>query len=879
MASVVSYNGSCDSSSLNSFKQVEEIIEAEFQFCIIGEHLRSNAILKEAVEVYQVPVLYSETGYEYVKNDSDTSTVFVLQNFEGEIYETLHKAGVRIFGPTAVIQYAVKHEPLPYNARPLYSISMRNVVICFTGFRVKEDLFRMASLIHHMGGSVRKDFNVSRITHLVANSTSGEKYRYAASFGIPIMRMDWIETLWSRRHDIDSSAMDESVCHLKLPPFFGCRLVFLGFKEDEKKHMEEVTVDNGGEVVLPNDTSCTHIVVEDGFAPTAENLPENHSEVLTVKTEWFWASIQMEARAEEKIYTFEPPRTPSSGVPVIVPPSVRGNKRKRLESVAHQLALGSVQETDFCSTPRDNKRKTSDVAKLSISGSFLDATLSPEKTFLDVSTDAGLNDSTIKSPIDLRNQSPRQQVCTELLQTETNYVGILHTILTVFKEPLEKQDQLGGPLIAPAEAKMIFGNLPPIYEAHQKIRTELAELIQCWKEDCNIGNVFLKHSQDLMKAYPPFTNFLEKSKEILQKCDATKPRFHAFLKRCQSKPECGRQSLQELLIRPIQRLPSVSLLLTDILKHTNKNFADYVALEKALAAVKEVLTHMNEDKRRTEGQVAMFDIVNEIENCPPNLLSSHRNFITRADMQEIGDALSRKGDTISMFLFTDVLEICKVRSRAVANLKSPGVVSLTSGTSRMQQKCFKHIMLIPLPHIKRVVDVIDTEDARNLFAIVVRSNQELKERLYCFILLNEEENKAALLRTLCRHMANTVCRTDVENLLTSLEPQHLALDTNDSSGNALTKALKIANKTRDKLGRALSMRRTPTKRGLSRAVSTIISPLRSLGSSPSSTLQASRLASVSNLSILDSISSGMPSPVIGKKTKSSSVGVSSSKYL
>lgn len=30
---------------------------------------------------------------------------------------------------------------------------------------------------------------------------------------------------------------------------------------------------------------------------------------------------------------------------------------------------------------------------------------------------------------------------------------------------------------------------------------------------------------------------------------------------CQSKPECGRQSLTELLIRPVQRLPSVSLLL------------------------------------------------------------------------------------------------------------------------------------------------------------------------------------------------------------------------------------------------------------------------------------------------------------------------------
>lgn len=48
---------------------------------------------------------------------------------------------------------------------------------------------------------------------------------------------------------------------------------------------------------------------------------------------------------------------------------------------------------------------------------------------------------------------------------------------------------------------------------------------------------------------------------MLIKCDKTKPRFHAFLKLCQSKPECGRQSLQDLLIRPVQRLPSINLLL------------------------------------------------------------------------------------------------------------------------------------------------------------------------------------------------------------------------------------------------------------------------------------------------------------------------------
>lgn len=33
-----------------------------------------------------------------------------------------------------------------------------------------------------------------------------------------------------------------------------------------------------------------------------------------------------------------------------------------------------------------------------------------------------------------------------------------------------------------------------------------------------------------MKAYPPFVNFFEMSKETIVRCERQKPRFHAFLK-------------------------------------------------------------------------------------------------------------------------------------------------------------------------------------------------------------------------------------------------------------------------------------------------------------------------------------------------------------
>ena len=71
------------------------------------------------------------------------------------------------------------------------------------------------------------------------------------------------------------------------------------------------------------------------------------------------------------------------------------------------------------------------------------------------------------------------------------------------------------------------------------------------------------------------------------------------------------------------------MLLNDILKHTKKqdvNHPDCAELEKALAKIKEVMTHLNEEKRRTEGQIHIFDVYSEIENCPASVVSSHRRF-------------------------------------------------------------------------------------------------------------------------------------------------------------------------------------------------------------------------------------------------------------
>lgn len=809
------------------------------RICLIGEFGNDSRIFDDA-QAFDVPVVLSATGEEFI-NDGSWDTVFVLEEFSGPVYDTIHRSEQRILGPTSLQQYAERREGLPSNSRPLYNLAMSGLVICFTGFRKKDELNRLITLIHNMGGSVRRDM-VSKVTHLIANTCGGDKYQYAVTFRVPVMSETWVYAMWEKRNEKALSAASEEMMCYKLKPFHGARVCFFGFPDDERQHMMEVLQENGGTATDLKDPTCTHVVVDES---AVQCVPEKAPlKAAIVKAEWFWVSVQNEGCADEKEYLFEdyletvlsPSGQHSSQTPA-ASSSARARKRKRLREAVCRLVQNE--------SPALHKRRSSisDAGLLSMSGSFLDCTVSPEKPPDEVEA--------VTSDTPRKIQSPRQQVFMELVQTESNYVGILHTIMSMFKRPLEDLSESEGQLLNNTELKIIFGNLPPIYEVHKQMLEELCWAASHWKEDFSIGNVFLKYAPDLIKAYPPFVNFFENTKEMLVKCDETKPRFHAFLKICQTKPECGRQSLQELLIRPVQRLPSISLLLNDILKHTSKSNQDYSALEQALSSIREVMTHINEDKRKTEGQLVMFDIFNDIDNCPPHLVSSHRSFIVRCDVIELSDGLSGRGDSLVLFLFSDMMEVCKKRSRAFNSLKSPNTTSSLHSVKLSSGKPYKHIRLVPLSNIKRVIDIKEGDDCHNVFALMCRSNQELKEKLYSFTLADEETDKLGFLRTLCRQMANTVCKADAENFLASLESHQLDIDTSDVTLGTLSKAFKFASRTKMKVGRAFSFNKTPSK--LKRAVSTMMSPFGSTTNlTPASQLAQMRLASCNNLNELES---------------------------
>ncbi|XP_006021776.1 protein ECT2 isoform X2 [Alligator sinensis] len=781
----------------------EEMPQIVTRVALVQEAGKHEALLK-ALEEIKVPYIKTESVEEFGDFESpEFETVFVIADFQDSIFNKLYKADCRILGPSVVLRCAQKGEPLPFSCRPLYCASMLNLVLCFSGFRKKEELVKLVTLVHHMGGIIRKDFS-SKVTHLVANSIQGDKFRVAVSLGTPIMKTEWIYKAWERRNEIDFCAADEEFRNeFKVPPFQDCMLSFLGFSDEERANMEEMTEMQGGQYLPVGDERCTHLIVEEN---TVKNLPfEPPKKLYVVKQEWFWGSIQMDARAGEPMYLFSKPESPGlkksvSQLSLNTPNSNR--KRRRLRETLAQL----TRETDM--SPFPPRKRPSAEHSLSI-GSLLDISNTPESSAANGETPISCAKPSKNSTPLHSKQSARWQVAKELYQTESNYVDILTTIIQLFQVPLEKEGQLGGPILAQEEIKAIFGSIPDILDVHTKIKEDLEDLMITWAESKSIGNIYLKYSKDLLKTYPPFVNFFEMSKETITKCEKQKPRFHAFLKINQAKPECGRQTLAELLIRPVQRLPSVALLLNDLRKHTAEDNPDKGILERAIESLKEVMTHINEDKRKTEAQRQIFDVVYEVDGCPANLLSSHRSLVQRLETVALGDDICDRGEQVTLFLFNDCLEIARKRHKVIGVFKSP------HGHTRPPAS-LKHVVLMPLSQIKKVLDIRETEDCRKAFALVVRPPTEQNNLLFSFQMTTEEPAKEDWLKMLCRHVANTICKADAENLIYTTDPDSIEVNTKDMD-STLSKASRAIKKTSKKVTRAFSFSKTP-RRALRRAI-------------------------------------------------------------
>lgn len=762
-----------------------------------NNHIVNPQLVRLAEEESEV----GSVGYTTDNDDMDDEpikTTEIRSDFDGgKCFTTLSSHKCCIMGSVAFLQTIRQlnsvEEPIRMvsSERPLHNLAMQQVLITFSGISSKHEAKQLLTLTRYMGAKSREDVS-NKTTHLVAGNPRGIKYRRALELGLCIMSTNWVrESFRLAQNDLDFEAnIPEIVQHYKLKPFHELHMAFLGFKEDDVKELSELTLANEGVVVDASSISCTHIVIDaiSGFDDTSAHLLNNINQTTNahvVYREWFWASLEMEGKANEDAYA----------VPGFKPLTRRSSKIQRRSSTgAYNHSFSNVLSP------------------------MLDYSRSPDSMSLQLEKQVPRVQSVCKvakEEPDLSKITSRHRACLELLQTERNYVKVLDTIVNLFKTPLENPDT-NDPVLPATEVKIIFGNLTPIYETHKSLLNNLENLIENdWKETNCIGKVFVSHSLELLKAYPPFVNFFEDTKKTINTCDSKYPRFHAFLRRCQSKIECNRESLTEMLIRPVQRLPSISLILKEIIKRTDDSNADKKYLQEALESIRRVMDLINEDKRKTEGQIAMFDIVNNIEDCPPNLLSALRRFVCKTEARLLylnseSEVIPSKSHKVVFFIFSDLIEICKLRSskRSHSFRGTRNYVPIRRGINAAQaaklsnKKEYRHLDELRLCDIMNVYKKCKSPEMSEALVIQARPSTKYDQNFRYYPLIIDDESITKT--TFIQHLEDSLCTCDDPELVSDYIPNDSTI-ANDEIDFGYANML-VASMEKSRLSRVLSIR-------------------------------------------------------------------------
>lgn len=203
-------------------------------------------------------------------------------------------------------------------------------------------------------------------------------------------------------------------------------------------------------------------------------------------------------------------------------------------------------------------------------------------------------------------------VLTELVETEKLYVEDLGLVVEGYMLTMRS---VGVPEYLEGKDKIVFGNIHQIYDWHKDYF--LGELEKCVSDPDLLAQLFIKHERRL-NMYVVYCQNMPKSEHIVSEYIET---YFEDLRQ-----QLGhRLQLNDLLIKPVQRIMKYQLLLKDFLKYYTKAGRQTEDLERAVEVMCFVPKRCNdmmnvgrlqgfEGQLRAQGKLLQQDTFTFIEN-------------------------------------------------------------------------------------------------------------------------------------------------------------------------------------------------------------------------------------------------------------------------
>ncbi|NXU49553.1 MCF2 protein, partial [Turnix velox] len=241
-------------------------------------------------------------------------------------------------------------------------------------------------------------------------------------------------------------------------------------------------------------------------------------------------------------------------------------------------------------------------------------------------------------------------VINELIETERVYVEELFAVLTGYRAEMDNPAMLIlMPPVLRNRKDVLFGNMPEIYDFHNKIF--LHSLESCLGAPERVGFCFLDRRQDF-QMYEKYCQNKPRSESLWRQCSES-----TFFQECQRKLE-HKLGLDSYLLKPVQRLTKYQLLLKELLKYSTS--CDGVQeLQEALVAMLDLLKSVNDSMH----QISITGYDGDLSELGKVLMQGSFSVWTghRKGPTKMKDLARFKPMQRHLFLYEKALVFCKKR--------------------------------------------------------------------------------------------------------------------------------------------------------------------------------------------------------------------------
>uniref|UniRef100_A0A670KGG9 MCF.2 cell line derived transforming sequence n=2 Tax=Podarcis muralis TaxID=64176 RepID=A0A670KGG9_PODMU len=241
-------------------------------------------------------------------------------------------------------------------------------------------------------------------------------------------------------------------------------------------------------------------------------------------------------------------------------------------------------------------------------------------------------------------------VINELIETERVYVEELFTILMGYRAEMDNPT-MAFLLPPPLQNRkdVLFGNMPEIYDFHNKIF--LHHLESCVEAPEKVGYCFLERREDF-QMYEKYCQNKPRSEYLWRQCAES-----LFFQECQRKLE-HKLALDSYLLKPVQRLTKYQLLLKELLKYST-SCEGVQELQEALVAMLDLLKSVNDSMH----QISITGYDGDIGELGKVLMQGSFSVWTghRKGPTKMKDLARFKPMQRHLFLYEKALVFCKKR--------------------------------------------------------------------------------------------------------------------------------------------------------------------------------------------------------------------------